>query len=214
MEYKLEKSKRKTISIQILQNGDIFVKAPLKTNIEFINNFVLSKKKWIITHQQKILEENKKFKYFYCLDKLLVFGEIYNLYNTNEITICGIKIRYNNQQQKVSKIKKLLKKISEEYILKQTEIIAKKLNLSYSNIKIASAKKKWGSCSSKKELKFNYKLAMLPKDLIDYVICHELCHLKELNHSPKFWQLLENLGYNKANIRKQMKEFGFVLNIF
>jgi predicted metal-dependent hydrolase len=60
----------------------------------------------------------------------------------------------------------------------------------YKNIKIKNHTSRWGSCSAQGNLNFNYKLIDIPQDLADYIVVHELCHLKELNHSQKFWDLV------------------------
>lgn len=61
----------------------------------------------------------------------------------------------------------------------------------YNTIRIKNQSAQWGSCSSKRNLNFNFKLMFLPTELLDYVVVHELCHLKQLNHSKKFWDLVE-----------------------
>lgn len=71
-------------------------------------------------------------------------------------------------------------------------------NFSYNRVSIRQARTRWGSCSSKGNLNFNYKILFLPEDLQNYLIVHELCHLKEMNHGKNFWMLVgETISYYK-----------------
>lgn len=65
-------------------------------------------------------------------------------------------------------------------------------NLRFKKINIKNQKTRWGSCSRKGNLNFNYKIILLPQNMADYIIVHELCHLKELNHSQNFWNLVKH----------------------
>lgn len=78
-------------------------------------------------------------------------------------------------------------------------------NLKFNKINIKNQKTRWGSCSKKGNLNFNYKILFLPNHIADYIIVHELCHLKELNHSHKFWNLTAQAVPNYLDIKKELK---------
>ncbi|MDP3965091.1 MAG: SprT family zinc-dependent metalloprotease [bacterium] len=83
---------------------------------------------------------------------------------------------------------------------------------SYNTINIKNQRTRWGSCSKKGNLNFNYKIALLPSKLADYIIVHELCHLGEFNHSRKFWNLVSNVFPNFRELRNEMKKSGVILS--
>jgi predicted metal-dependent hydrolase len=85
------------------------------------------------------------------------------------------------------------KKEARKYIEKRIYEIAKQNDLEFNTLKITSAKTRWGSCTSKRNINFSYRLIMAPIKTIDYVIVHELAHLTEMNHSKKFWTLVEKM---------------------
>ena len=80
-------------------------------------------------------------------------------------------------------------------------------NVQYKNVVIKNITSRWGSCSSKGNLNFNYKIALLPSTLSDYIIVHELCHLKEMNHSKQFWDLVGEKIPNHKELRRELKSF-------
>ncbi len=85
-------------------------------------------------------------------------------------------------------------------------------NFKYKKVNIRNQKTRWGSCSRKGNLNFNYKIIYLPKLLSDYIIVHELCHLGELNHSSRFWNLVSMVFPDYLNMRKELRkqEFGYL----
>jgi predicted metal-dependent hydrolase len=94
------------------------------------------------------------------------------------------------------------------YVLaKETvENINKQYKYSYQNIHIRNQKTRWGSCSSTKNLSFNYKIIFLPAELLTYIITHELCHLKEMNHGPNFWNLIKKTIPNYKELHLKLKK--------
>ncbi len=81
----------------------------------------------------------------------------------------------------------------------------------FNRVSIKNQKTSWGSCSKKANLNFNYKIALLPPHLADYIIVHELCHLAELNHSPKFWDLVARCVPDHARARAELRKTGMLI---
>ena len=101
---------------------------------------------------------------------------------------------------------KTLRNQSRRVLPEKAAFFAKQLGVSYEKIAIRSQRTRWGSCSGKGNLNFNCLLMLTPESVQDYVVVHELCHLREMNHSPRFWHLVESIlpGYleEKAWLKK------------
>lgn len=105
--------------------------------------------------------------------------------------------RQQERQEQVEDVKKMtaseLRKLAAEavkYIPDRVAYYAEKMHISYGRITIRNQKTRWGSCSGKGNLNFNCLLMLAPGDVLDYVVIHELCHRREMNHSKKFWDLV------------------------
>lgn len=182
----IKRSKRKSIALIILANGRIEVRAPLKSSTTKIISFVKSKKDWI----------SKNLK---TIDKKISFKNKFDF--TNFSYILGEKYK--------EKIK--YKDYALNILPKMIKDIAKQINLKYDFIKISSSKRLWGSYSNKNVIMLNYKCIILPKKFIEYIIIHELCHSKEMNHSRKFWKLVESYCPQYRLIKKELSFYDFLL---
>ncbi|HOX29800.1 MAG TPA: M48 family metallopeptidase [Candidatus Paceibacterota bacterium] len=80
-------------------------------------------------------------------------------------------------------------------------------NFSVKNLSVRNQRTRWGSCSKAGNLNFNFRVVYLPDYLIDYIVVHELCHLKELNHSKKFWDLVSLAIPEYRDLRKELKKY-------
>ena len=99
-----------------------------------------------------------------------------------------------------------LRKEAKRVLPERVRILAGENGFSYAQVKIRSSKSRWGSCSRGKNINLSFYLMLLPQHLVDYVILHELCHTKEMNHSPKFWQWMDKTTNGKAKIlRTELK---------
>lgn len=109
-----------------------------------------------------------------------------------------------------------LRKVIEESLRRNAKSIlplrldrlSKQCGLPYTSVKINSSQGRWGSCSAKKDINLSYYLVLLPSHLIDYVLLHELCHIREMNHSERFWALLNQFTEGKAlALREELKKY-------
>lgn len=109
----------------------------------------------------------------------------------------------------------LVKFLQNKFLLEVTDIVnifSNKYNFKFSEIKITNSKTKWGSCSSKLVLRFNWRLVFAPLKVLNYVIIHEMCHLIEMNHSKSFWNLVASLCPEYKSAKLWLKENGFRLH--
>jgi hypothetical protein len=98
-----------------------------------------------------------------------------------------------------------------KFITERIEYCNKVYNFSYNKISIRAQKTRWGSCSQHGNLNFNYKILFLPRHLADYIIVHELCHLRELNHSKKFWNLVAKAIPDYKAVKKELRGRGMMV---
>ena len=112
-----------------------------------------------------------------------------------------------------SKIKRFSKK---DYIKHKAEafdllnrrvlFFSQKHDFVFNNLRIKNQKTRWGSCSGKGNINLNYKIMFLPQEVQDYIIVHELCHLKEMNHSKRFWSLVEEIISDYKSIKSHLRK--------
>lgn len=171
MEYRWIRSRRKTIAVQVQENGEVLVRSPLSVSQRTVEKFLKDKKEWIEEHQRRAYIRQSR-----------------QVSVTDEMRAEGI-----------AKAKKLFPE--------RTAYFAERMGVTYGRITIREQKTRWGSCSSKGNLNFNWKLVLLPPELLDYVVVHELAHRKEMNHSPAFWKVVEEILPDYRERRKALVQF-------
>ncbi len=165
-DYKVIKSNRKTIAIQVTIDGAIVVRAPLKMNDEAIERFVIDKKAWL---EKAIVSQRNKAK-------------TKKSYSQEDIASLRLKAK--------------------EIIPLKVDYFSKIMGVEPKSIKITSAKTRYGSCSSQNTL--NFSLYLMDKDerFIDYVVVHELAHIKHHNHSKQFYEFVQRFIPNYKEVEK------------
>lgn len=174
LSYRVIRSDRKTVAIQITPEGEVLVRCNRRTKEGDIRSFVMSKESWIRKH----------------------------LSQKNRIP----------QAPKLTRTQ--LQSLAQEAlqaIPQRVAYFAPLVGVSYGMITIRNQRTRWGSCSSKGNLNFNCLLMLAPPEVADYVVVHELCHRKEMNHSAAFWALVEKVLPDYRVRRQWLKANGSAL---
>jgi len=105
------------------------------------------------------------------------------------------------------------KKKAKEHLREKCAYFSDIMGLRHGEIRINSAKTRWGSCNRKGDINFTYRLLFVPEEVVDYVVVHELAHLKQMNHSAKFWSIVEQTMPDYRERRKRLREFEHQIEI-
>ena len=207
IEYSVKRGKRKkTVAINVTPAAQTLVLAPYSLSREKIEKIITNKARWILEKQDYFKRLATLFpeKEFISGEQVLFLGRKYRLKinevqgeNSKEPRVIGRRIfisigRHLNQKGKKEIIKNILVKWyyaqSAEIISQRVKRYGEQLGITLPDIIIKDQKKRWGSCSNNGVLRFNWKITMAPVSIIDYIVVHELCHLKIKNHSSDFWK--------------------------
>lgn len=179
---------RKKLAIEMDAMGHITVKAPNDTNDEVIERAVKQHEKEILSRLQAIAKAQAapKPREYQDEGKFLHLGKYYALQELIETEgLTEEELKLNLRKFYFASCKKVIVARIKPYQVM--------LKVKPKSIDIVESATKWGSCSSSKKLTFNYRLAMAPLEVIDYVIVHELCHLSHMNHDRSFWRLVGSI---------------------
>ncbi|MDH7565961.1 MAG: SprT family zinc-dependent metalloprotease [Clostridiales bacterium] len=228
--YTLLKTKRKTIGISVDRNGEVKVSAPFRISEKQICEVVQKKADWIVKKVNEVRERNANTvcREFVSGEKFLYLGKEYTLEIVEkdlgksevfiqEYTMAVYISQGLSEESRKQAIKEALVKW---YRQRFAEIVKERIDKYSLQLKVAPCKvvikdqkTRWGSCSKKGNINLNWRLVMAPLDVIDYVVVHELCHLKVMNHSKDFWNLVESILPNYHESRKWLKVNGNRLGI-
>ena len=210
---KIIKSKRKSISLIIDNNGDFIVRSPILATQKQINKFINEKQNWIIQKRQaQILNQINPIK-VENQEKLNILEKTYSIFITNSgrVKLDDDKIiipNVNSKEKLISYIKKIAKTTIGTYVNKYCN----SYGFSYNGITINSAKTRWGSCSGNNKLNFTYKLMFCPYEVVEYIVIHELCHTKIKNHDKNFWSLVKSYCPNYKACERWLKNNRSIVN--
>ena len=197
---KRSRKRRKTISLQISNNSEVTICAPYFTPAGEINRFVREKQDWIQRAVQKQTSLRPKEKEYITGELFYYLGEPFPLEVFFEesarkgLVFWRDRFYLNSPDAAVDGMSFFVswyKKKAREHLTQRVDFFSRQLSLQPRQVKITSAGKRWGSCSEDNNLSFGFRLIMAPPAVIDYVVVHELMHIREKSHSSRFWKLIE-----------------------
>ena len=179
MEIQVIRSNRKTMSIQVWQNQTVKVRVPRSMPEEEIQRIIKEKESWIRINLEKMKRRQEQLQEA----------------ERNTVHLTGAEL-----QTLVDQAVKI--------IPERAAYFAPIVGVTYGRITIRCQKTRWGSCSAKGNLNFNCLLMLAPTEVLDYVVVHELCHRKEMNHSKAFWKEVEKILPEYREAVRWLKENG------
>ncbi|WP_183604608.1 M48 family metallopeptidase [Paenibacillus phyllosphaerae] len=179
---------RKKLSIHIEPNGQVIVKVPNGTSEETIASAVRHHGAAILKQLEALAKarEVPKLHDYQEEGKFLHLGRFYALHEL-------IETEGRDEDELRMSLKKFYFANCKQIISERLKIYQAQMKVKAKSFDIVESVTKWGSCSSDRKLTFNYRLAMAPVDVIDYVVVHELSHLTHMNHDRSFWRLVGSI---------------------
>lgn len=218
MDYKLIRSRRRTISIQIENDASVLVRAPLYMPKFFITGFVNSKQNWILKKQKQIIKSMPAIQNnFLDGDEYLYLGKTYTLNITNNVRAKLIftdsfELSESLRPKAKELFEKWYKQRAKEYFENRLNELSEKIQVKYRKLHLSGGMRRLGSYSpSSGTVSLSWRLIMAPKEVVDYVIIHELCHIIQPNHSKRFWDVVAKFDTNYKNRIKWLNNNGRML---
>lgn len=209
-DYSLKRSARRSVSVCVKDDNSLVVHAPLGLPITEIEKFLLSKSDWIEVHLRKNEAKNSALSDITSYKKILVAGVAGRLTigERNAFLFDGVHVK------SLKNLKKLYVDNLGSQFIQLFEEIRREHAFKCGNVGFKDYKAKWGCCDRAGNITFNYKLLMLPRELWKYVAAHELCHTVHMDHSNKFYGLLQGVLPEYKTYKKQLESYSLITRLY
>jgi hypothetical protein len=212
------------MTLQITREGKVVIRTPLRTPDNEIESFFQTRQVWIARKLHGIEMKKEmagKPREFMAGENFFYLGDPYPLEiaksNGGRKALILSHGKFQLASNEASHVKELFVKWyrekAREVFGERVHFWSSRFGLSPTGITITSSWQRYGSCSAKNSLSFSWRLLMAPYPVIDYIIVHELAHIKEKNHSKRFWQYLESLMPGYENQKRWLRENSHLLRL-
>ncbi len=205
MKITVERSRRKTLTLTITKTGEALVRAPLSATDAQIEAFVKKHARWLKNRLAK-----RKTLSLADGQRVELFGKTYVIAE-GACNFAGETL-YLPAENRETALRALLTTCTERVMREMTERIASRYGFSYRSVRVTSAHTRWGSCSREGRIAYTFRCAFLPQEIAEYIVLHELCHTRELNHSAAFWREVARYMPDYAQRRKRLRTYEWCMN--
>lgn len=226
IEFEVHRRDRKTLEIRIEPPDQICVAAPKYAKDEEILRAVQSKRKWIIEKLSELesIGSSKKEKEYVDGESFLYLGRNYSLkiienpkVKSPVVKLYRGKFCIETNTKDPDKLRQAMehwyRQKTLKKVLEQVKYFQDYFSVKPRSVKVKEQKKRWGSCNSKGDLMFNWRISMAPLSVIRYIVLHEICHIVHFNHSRDFWTLLERIMPHYMEKKEWLGRYGVMLDL-
>lgn len=214
--YRVKRSAGRKVRILIRPNGEVEVRAPGWVPEEYIDGVVKGKAEWIRQSLEKV-RHNQELRSKFVFDSARFLGKQYPVHKSKDQRTDFDGKRFRVQGQTADEMRQALskwyRKAAREIFEERVAHYATRMGVTPAGVRVNGAKTRWGSCSEKGNINLCWKLVMAEGHLIDYIVIHELAHLKEMNHSEEFWALVAEWCPDYKACRQELKVFQAAIDV-
>ena len=210
MEYALIRARRRTLSVTV-RDGRVIVRAPYGMADAAIRKFLCDKRPWI---EAKLAEQTRAASRFAAVrsgERVLDAGE------EKPVRFGAPKNREDGNgfsMKNTAAVRGYFERTRGPRLVERVFALSRAAGVAPSGVSLCDFKARWGSCDAAGHITLNWRLAMLPPELRDYVIVHELCHLLELNHSAAFWRAVGKFCPPYKARRRELRDYSFLTQLY
>jgi hypothetical protein len=215
--------RKKTLSIQVDGTGAVSVRVPMRTSRADIDRFLAEKKQWLqkTIDRQRENSQARPIREFAAGERFPFLGETYVLKvvegaNAGDALIfTGREFILKPEALKGARVLFHLwyQRQARNHFEARVRFFGGRLELFPRAVFLSNARSRWGSCSTDGRLAFAWRLILAPQDVVDYVVIHELCHMRVRNHSRDYWRLVENVYPNHRQCKMWLRDHGHLLTL-
>lgn len=223
--YRIVRSGRRSLALQVKRDGQVIVRSPHKVESEVIHSFVRKHEAWILKHKSEIDRRMEQARERVWKDGMIlwVHGEPRHLKIRNgdhsrtgkgrlaSVRDTGseieVSLRDGGTEEAARAVISWYRDSARAMLEEKTALWAARMGIEYGTITVRNQTTRWGSCSAKGNLNFNWRLFAVPERAADYVVVHELAHIRQMNHSKQFWEIVACMMPDYEQQRRELRDY-------